>query len=136
MLTWMVRRRCWSNITFVWHMRIVMMMIFMMMVLMRIWHWRRCGCDMVIRMMMVFLMMVLMREFLMPPIVMMGWRRSNQSSWLPMVRTSMGLSLKDIRGKRSAITHSIAVSEVSMVPFLLQTLFQIKVCSLIHENDS
>ena len=53
-----------------------------------------------------------------------------------MVRTSMGLSLKDIRGKRSAITHTIAVSEVPMVPFLLQTLFQIKVYLLIYENDS
>ena len=57
-------------------MRIVMMMIFMMMVLMRIWHWRRCGCDMVI-MVLVFQMMVLMMEFLMPTIVMMGWRRPN-----------------------------------------------------------
>ena len=139
MLTWMVRRRCWSNITFLWHMRILMM-IFMMMYLMRIWHWRRCRSEMVIMMMVLMMvlmmvhmivlmmlvyMMFLMMEFLMSPIVMMGWRRSNQSSWLPMVRASMGLSLEDIRGKRSAIAHSIAVSEVSMVPFLLETLFQI-----------
>ena len=76
---------------------------------------------MMVLMMLVY-MMFLMMEPLISPIVMMGWRRSNQPSWLPMVRTSMGLSLKDIRGKRSAIAHSIAVSEVSMVPFLLQTL--------------
>ena len=80
---------------------------------------------MVISMMMFLMMMFLMMEFLMPPIVMMGWGRPDQSSWLAMVRTSMGLSLKNIRGKRSAITHTIAVSEVPMVPFLLQTLFQI-----------
>ena len=103
------------------------MMIFMMMSLMRIWHWRRCGCDMMI-MMMVFLMMVIfMVKLLMFTIVMMGRRRSNQSSWLPMVWPSMGLSLQNIRGERSAITHSIAVSEVSMVPLLLQTLFQISI---------
>ena len=94
----------------------VIMMMVLMMVLMMV--------HMIVLMMLVY-MMFLMMEFLMSPIVMMGWRRSNQSSWLPMVRASMGLSLEDIRGKRSAIAHSIAVSEVSMVPFLLETLFQI-----------
>ena len=79
-------------------------------------------------MMMVFLMMViLMVKLLMFSIVMMGRRRSNKSSWLPMIWTSMGLSLQNIRGERSAIAHSIAVSEVSMVPLLLQTLFQISI---------
>ena len=78
-------------------------------------------------MILVFLMMIFMVRLLMFTIIMMGWRRSNQTSWLPMIGTSMGFSLKDVRGQRSAITHSVAVSEVTMVPFLLQILFQISI---------
>lgn len=78
-------------------------------------------------MVLVFLMMIFMVKLLMFTIIMMGWRRSNQTSWLPMIGTSMSFSLKDIRGQRSAITHSVAVSEVTMVPFLLQILFQISI---------
>ena len=80
---------------------------------------RMCGRGII------FMMMVLMVKLLVSTIVVMGWRRSNQSSWLSMIWTSMCFSLKNIRGKGCAIAHSITVSEMPMVPFLLQILFQI-----------
>ena len=86
---------------------------------------RGCGCHiawlrkhMVIMMIMVLFMM--MRILFMVTKVVTSWRRTNETCWFPKIIRLLRLIGQNISWERCAITHTIAVSEMTMIPFLLE----------------